>query len=84
MQMPNSNPVTSHFANPSLPQTDSLDEEHTITPAVHGTICLLESALKYSSIKRVVITSSINVLRGDIENEIYNGRLWFCCKAFTS
>lgn len=55
-------------------QTATLDEGHTIRPAVEGTVGILKSALKVSSIKRIIITSTVGVVMGDREDTIYNGK----------
>ena len=50
-----------------------LDKEYTITPAVQGTVDILKSALKVPSIKRVLIPSTIGVVLGNSEEEVYDG-----------
>ncbi|CAD6581198.1 MAG: hypothetical protein ASARMPREDX12_000389 [Alectoria sarmentosa] len=61
-----------HVASPMANKTESLDEEHTIAPAIHGTTGILKSALKVPSIKRVVITSTVLVVLGSSDSEVYN------------
>lgn len=50
-----------HAASPLAQETDDYDRD-VIQPAIQGTLGILQSALKYPSIKRVVITSSVAVL----------------------
>jgi nucleoside-diphosphate-sugar epimerase len=54
-----------HLASP-VPEPDSPDtidvRKDFVEPAVHGTVGILESALKAPSVKRIVITSSVVVL----------------------
>lgn len=47
-----------HVASP-LPNPTEDPENDIIIPAIHGTTSILNSALKYPAIKRVVITSSV-------------------------
>ena len=65
-----------HIASPLVPQTN--DYEHDVLePALKGTMGILESALKVSTVKRIVITSSIiavvpwtNLAKGKLETVI--------------
>lgn len=56
------------MASPVSPP-DADDPDVFITPAVHGTLSILRSALKEGGrIKRIVITSSVGALYGTITN----------------
>ncbi|KAF5312153.1 hypothetical protein D9619_003808 [Psilocybe cf. subviscida] len=55
-----------HMASPVSP-TDTDDPDAYITPALHGTLSILRSALKEGGkIKRIVVTSSVGALFGTI------------------
>jgi nucleoside-diphosphate-sugar epimerase len=55
-----------HMASPVSP-TDTDDPDAYITPALHGTLSILRSALQEGGkIKRIVITSSVGALFGTI------------------
>jgi nucleoside-diphosphate-sugar epimerase len=71
--------VASPLASNAPPGVDY--DSYLIQPAIHGTVGILESAIKTDGVKRIVITGSILSIttpQGLGSGSIISGRLSFC------
>jgi nucleoside-diphosphate-sugar epimerase len=69
--------LIAHTASP-LPAHSPKDENELIKPAVQGTLAVLKAALKSSTVKKVVVTSSVAAVGPSEEdpNEVRGEKCW--------